>query len=228
MADARRRADQLGDDHVGPGPAEHEAQDLGDRRRTRRDQHARDDAPVLGTERVGSLHQVAPGAGDGHRHHQDELEHRADEDHEQLLRLADARPQDQQRNEGGGRQVARERHEGFEEGFDGPVRAHQDAERDGDERRQHEAPDHAPNRHADVVEEAVLDEELVALADHGERVGEERAGHVAAERRPRPQRHEHHEKQYAEADARGIRNRLHGAEHQRYSKSMLSAPLLRT
>ena len=32
VADARRRADQLGDDHVGPRPAEHEAQRLGDRR----------------------------------------------------------------------------------------------------------------------------------------------------------------------------------------------------
>ena len=33
VADAARRADQLGDDHVGPGPAEHEAQRLGDLRR---------------------------------------------------------------------------------------------------------------------------------------------------------------------------------------------------
>ena len=32
------------------------------------------------------------GVPDRHRHHKDELEHRADEDDEQLMRLADPRP----------------------------------------------------------------------------------------------------------------------------------------
>src|SRR3546814_6822564 len=45
-------------------------------------------------------HQVAPRGADGHRHHQDELEDGADEDDQQLLGLADAGPEDQQRDEG--------------------------------------------------------------------------------------------------------------------------------
>ena len=141
VADAGGRADQLGDDHVGPGPAEHEAQDLGDLRRSGRDQHARDDALVAGAERVGGLDQVAPRVADRDRDHQDDLEHRADEDDQQLLHLADAGPQDQQRDEGGGRQVAREGDERLEERLDRLVGAHQDAERHGDQRRQDEAAD---------------------------------------------------------------------------------------
>ena len=129
VADAGRGADQLGDDHVGPGPAEHQAQDLGDLRRVRRQQHARDDAAVARAQRVGRLDQIAPRVADRDRHHQHDLEERADEDHQQLLRLADAGPQDQQRDEGRGRQVARERDERLEERLDRLVGAHQHAER---------------------------------------------------------------------------------------------------
>ena len=125
VADAGGRADQLGDDHVGPGPAEHEAQDLGDLRRGGGDQHAPHDAAVARAERVGGLDQIAPRRADGDRHHQDDLEDRADEDDEQLLRLADAGPQDQQRDEGRGRQVAREGDERLEERLDRLVGAHQ-------------------------------------------------------------------------------------------------------
>ena len=92
VADAGRRADQLGDDDVGPGPAEHEPQDLGDLGRGGRDQHARDDAPVARAQRVGGLDQIAARAADADRHHQDDLEHRADEDDEQLLQSRRCRP----------------------------------------------------------------------------------------------------------------------------------------
>ena len=163
VADARGRADQLGHDHVGPGPAQHQAQRLGDARRGARDQHARDDAAAVGAQRVGGLDQVAPRAADGDRHHQHDLEERADEDHQQLLRLADAGPQDQQRNEGRGRQVAAEGDEGLEEGLDRLLGAHRDAQRHGDDGGQHEAAEHAPHRHADVVDEAVLGEEQPRL-----------------------------------------------------------------
>jgi hypothetical protein len=64
------------------------------------------------------LDEIAPHAADTDRDHQDELEHRADEDHQQLLQFADAGPQDQQRDEGRGRQIAREGDEGFEKGLD--------------------------------------------------------------------------------------------------------------
>jgi hypothetical protein len=48
--------------------------------------------------------------------------------------LADAGPEDEERHEGGGRQIAREGHEGLEEGLDRLVGAHEDAERHRDER----------------------------------------------------------------------------------------------
>ena len=147
VADARRRADQLGDDHVGPRPAEHEAQRLRDLRRGARQQHAAHDARGVGAERVGRLDEVAPRRADDHRDHQHDLEEHADEDDEELLRLADAGPQDQERDERGRRQVARERHERLEERLDRLERAHRDAERHADDRGEHEAADHAPDRH---------------------------------------------------------------------------------
>ena len=193
VADAGRRADQLGDDHVGPRPAEHEPQRLGDRRRGGRQQHAPHDAAGVGAERVRRLDQVAPRRADRHRDHQHDLEERADEDDEQLLRLADAGPQDQQRDERGGRQVARERDERLEERLDRLVRAHRDAERHRDERRQHEAADDAPDRDADVPREAVAREQVPAFAQHRQRIGEERLRHEAAERDRRPDRDEQRE-----------------------------------
>ena len=93
---------------------------------------------------------------DGDRDHQDDLEHRADEDDEQFLQFADAGPEDQQWNEGGCRQITRKGNERFEEGFDRLVGAHQHAEGDGDDGGQHEAADHPPDRHADIEQEAVL------------------------------------------------------------------------
>ena len=129
------RPDQLGHDHIGPGPAEHHAQGLGDLGRRAGDQHAPDQAGVAAAQRVGRLDQVAPRVAHGHRDHQHELEEAADEDHRQLLRLADAGPQDQQRDEGAGRQVAREADEGLEEGLDRLVGAHRHAQRHGRARR---------------------------------------------------------------------------------------------
>ena len=89
----RRRADQLGDDHVGPGPAEHQPQDLGDLGRSGRACSTRRMMPrSLGAQRVGGLDQVAPRVADGHRDHQDDLEDRADEDDQQLLQSRRCRP----------------------------------------------------------------------------------------------------------------------------------------
>ncbi len=51
-------ADQLGHDHIGPGPAQHQPQDFGDLRRRARNQHAAHDAARRGAERVGGLHQI--------------------------------------------------------------------------------------------------------------------------------------------------------------------------
>ena len=165
-------------------------------------------------ERHRRLDQVAAHARHRHRHHQHDLEHRADEDDEQLLQLAEPRPQDQQRNEGGGRQVARERDERLEERLDRLVGAHQDADRHRDQRGQCEAADHAPDRDADVVEEAVLGQQQPALLHHGERIGQEGLRHIAAERRIAPGGEEQHEEQDAERDAGGVgdgRQRLHAA-----------------
>src|SRR5439155_1459638 len=80
-----------------------------------RQQYALDDVAARGAERVRRLDQLAPRRADDDCDHQHDLEHRADEDHRQLLRLADSGPQDQQRNERRGWQIPRERNEGLEE-----------------------------------------------------------------------------------------------------------------
>ena len=72
----------------------------------------------------------------------------------ELLRLADARPQDQQRDERRRRQVARERDERLEERLDRLVRAHRDAERHAEHGGDDEAAEDAPHRDADVLDEA--------------------------------------------------------------------------
>ena len=64
VADAARGADQLGDDDVGPGPAEHHAQHLGDLGRGAGQQDAPDQAAVGDAQRVGRLDQVAPRVAD--------------------------------------------------------------------------------------------------------------------------------------------------------------------
>ncbi len=147
------------------------------------------------------------------RDHQDDLKHAADEDDEQLLHLADAGPQDQQRNEGGRGQIARERYERFEERFDRLVGAHQDAERHRDHRRDHEAADHTPDGHADVEGKIVLDEKIPAVPHHRDRIGEEGPRHVAAMGRERPGRDEQNEERDAQQNAGSVRYRCEGAHH---------------
>jgi len=166
VADAAARTDQLGDDDVSPGPAEHHAQGLGNFRRRAGQEHAADQAGVAAAQGVGGLDQVAPCIADGHRDHQHQLEEAADEDHRQLLRFADARPEDQQRDEGTRRQVAGERDEGLEEGFDGFVGAHCHPQRQGQRGGNQEAADHAPHRHADVLGEALFGEQVPAAEQH--------------------------------------------------------------
>src|SRR5207249_2661824 len=145
VADAGRGADQLGDDHVGPGPAQHQPQDLGDFGRAIGQQHAADDLAVARPQRVGRLDQVAARVADHHRYHQDDLEERADEDDEELLRFAGAGPEDEQRNECRRRKVAGKGDERLEEALDRLVGAHRHAERHadrgGDEKAAEDAPD---------------------------------------------------------------------------------------
>lgn len=208
VADAARRADQLGHDHVGPGPAQHQAQGLGDLGRRAGDQHPRDDALVARTQCVCSFHQVAPRTAHGDGHHQRDLEDRADEDDEDLLRLANARPQDQEWNEGRGRQVAAERNEGLEERLDPLVRAHRNAQRHGNDRRQDEATDDAPDGHADVFDEAVFGEQQPAFFHHGDGAGQEGGRYEAAQGEERPHRHEQGEKGQPEHPAGSAAHRL--------------------
>ncbi|MPM44513.1 hypothetical protein SDC9_91191 [bioreactor metagenome] len=108
MSDAGGRADQLGDDHIGPGPAQNQAQGFRDARSSTGNQHPLDDAGIAGTQGVGGLHQILACTAHGHGHHEGDLEHRADEDDQQLLCFAHAGPEDQQRNEGRCGQVAAE------------------------------------------------------------------------------------------------------------------------
>ncbi|OBQ31497.1 MAG: hypothetical protein AN485_23860, partial [Anabaena sp. MDT14b] len=150
VPNARGRADQFGHDHIGPGPAQHQSQNLGDLGRGTRNQHPLDDARRRGAERVGGFDQVTPRCAHAHRHHQHNLKHRADENHQHFLQLANARPQNQQGDKGRGGQIAAKGHKGFEEGFHPFVRAHRNAQRHGDQAGQNEAGQHPPNRHGDV------------------------------------------------------------------------------
>ncbi len=208
VADAGGRADQFRDDHISPRPAEDEPQRFRDRRRGARQQHAPHDARRVRAERVGRLDEVAARGTHLHGHHQHDLEERPDEDHQQLLHLADPCPQDQERNERGGRQIARERDERLEEGLDRLVRAHRDAERHRGGRRQHEAPDDAPDRDADVASESVLGEQRPAFADHRKRIGEERLRHEPAECSHAPRSDEEGEERQSERDLAAARDRL--------------------
>ena len=180
----------------------------------------------LAPERIGRLDQIAPRGAHGDGDHQDDLEDRADEDDEQLLQFADAGPQDQQRDEGRGRQIASKGDERFEEGFDRLVGAHQHAERHRDDRGEREAADDAPDRHADVEQEAVLGEQVIAFLHHGQRVGEKGLRHMAAERCPRPEGDEQHEEREAVGHAL---LRCHGIQgtHQRSIRAVNEFPASR-
>ena len=188
-----RGADQLGDDDVGPGPAEHHAQRLGDLGRRAGDQHAADQAAVARAQRVGRLDQVAPRVAHGHRDHQHQLEEAADEDHRQLLRLADAGPQDQQRDEGAGRQVAREADEGLEEGLDRLVRAHRTPSGSASTAAMTKPPS---TRHTVMpmsCAKPISVSSVQPLRTIVQRVGQEGLADEAAERRRRPDGDEQHE-----------------------------------
>jgi hypothetical protein len=208
VPDPRRRADQLRDDYVRPRPAEHEPQAFGDLRRGSREHHAPHDAARLGAQRIRGFDQVAPRRADDDGDHQDDLENRPDEDDEQLLRLADPGPEDQQRNERGRREIARERNKRLEERFHRLERAHCDAERHGDDRGEDEAADHAPDRHADVLDEVELGEQFPADPQRVERILQEHAVDQPAERGQRPRREEQHEKRGAEDNLGAARDRL--------------------
>src|SRR5205814_3507441 len=125
-----------------------------------------------------------------------------------LLHLADARPQNQQRNERRRRQIARERYERLEKRFDRLVRAHRNAERDSQDCREDEPADDAPDRDSDVFRKAVLREERVSLLDHRDGIGEERLRHEAAESGNAPCRDEQRKKSEPERQLARRRNRF--------------------
>src|SRR5204863_530682 len=68
------------------------------------------------------------------------------------------------------------------------------------------------HRHADVLREALVREQVPAGADHRERVGEESLRHEAAQRRKRPDRDEDDEEGDAEDEARRRRDRNERAQ----------------
>ena len=98
VANAAGRAYQFRHDHIRPGPAQHHPQGFKNLRCAAGHQHAQHNAFVRGAQRVGCLDQIAPGVTHADRHHQHQLKKRADENHGQLLGLANARPKYQQRN----------------------------------------------------------------------------------------------------------------------------------
>src|SRR5207244_13097063 len=116
-----------------------------------------------------------------HGEQQVSMEAQADKKDQRLLQSADARPQDQQRDEGRRGQITGKRDERLQEGLDRLIGAHQNAKRHSDDGRQRKAADDPPYRHADVEQEAVLYEEFPALLQHGQRVSEKGFRDMATE-----------------------------------------------
>ena len=137
---------------------------------------AADDAVFARTQRVGGFNEITPRAADDDGDHQGNLKDSADEDDEDFLQLTDAGPENEQGNECGGRQITAERYERLEEGFDGLVSAHTDAERYGDKRCQKKSGQHTPDGHPDILGKAVFGKEQPSFAQHGCRAGEKGRG----------------------------------------------------
>ena len=75
----------------------------------------RDHLPLGRPQREGRLHQLLGHDANRVHHRRQQEHHRAQEEEGYLLRLVDAEPEDQQRNEGGDRQVPHRRDDGVEE-----------------------------------------------------------------------------------------------------------------
>src|SRR6185437_13999432 len=91
-----------------------------------------------------------------------------------------------------------------------------------------EAAEHAPDRDADVAQETVLGQEVVAFLDHGEGIGQESLGYIATQSGEAPRGHEQNKEQDAERNAgprRDRRERLHAAA-MRWSRSSARQYLL--
>src|SRR6185437_8624810 len=131
--------DQLGDDEIGPRPAERDAQRVDHPWHGRRDENARHHRAAVGAQRVGDIQQVVRyrprDVGD-----EDELlEEGAEEDDRDLLPDVDADPQDEQRDERADRDVAHEIGDRLDRRLDDLEAAHEDAERHREDRREDEA-----------------------------------------------------------------------------------------
>ena len=129
-ADARLGRDDLGDDQIGPAPAERDAEIVDQVRQHGAEGHVGQHLARLGAERVGDLDIFVRHAPHVVGDEQHELEEGAEPEQEDLGLLADAEPDDRQRHQRRNRQIADEIDDRLERRADDAVAAHQDADRE--------------------------------------------------------------------------------------------------
>ena len=166
VAEAVLGVHRLREDDVGPGDRVHDAERVEDLRaappaaaRVLTACHRR------GAERQRGLHQFLGHRADGRDDDGQQVDEDAEEQEGDLLRLVDAEPEDQERDERRDRHVAQRRHDRLEDPVDRLEGAHQHAERQRERRREREGDEDAPGGHPDRRAEVVLQEQLQRAAD---------------------------------------------------------------
>ena len=165
--------DELGDDQPGPGPAEADPQRVPDARHGRGQDDPLQDAPFRHLQRAAEIDEVARHRLDIVHDQQNLLEEGADEDDEELLGVARARPQDGQRHEGHHRHVADEVDQRLDRRLPGAVAADEDADRQGERGRDQKAEADAVDADAGIGSELAAPPQLAEPADHLPRRGKE-------------------------------------------------------
>src|SRR5215471_12755157 len=156
IADPRAGGDDLGDDQIGPAPAEGDAEVVDHAGQHRRQNDVAQHGAGLGAHGHADfdiLARHAPGIVGDQEH---ELEEGADPQQRNLRSLADAEPSHRQRHQRRYRQVPYEVDHRLADRVDDAVGAHEDAERDGQHGGQPESHADAKEADADVLQEAVV------------------------------------------------------------------------
>ena len=207
--------EQLGHHEHQPGGGEVDAGHVDDARQRVRQDHPAHDGAARRPERVRGVEQltghVAGHVGD----HEDVVEDRAHHDEPDLGALVDAQPQQEQRREGGGRDVAQEPDLRLEERLDRGEGADGDAEDGADHHRDAVADGHALHRRREVALEGAGGPQVGEGLPGGRRGGDQRRARVQGVGGVGPDREDRRHAERPEPDAPPQRQRAADAEQLR-------------
>ena len=211
-AHAARQVDDLGKDDVAKGQTEEQPQRSEDVGQGQGHQHLEEHLPWRGAQSQRRLHIALLDAGDGARGVEDDEHDAGDEDEHDLLLLADAEPDEGERDERGDRDIAAEDRDRGDEGAELGPGAAQDAERDADERGQTKPLKHAPQRGQQVSHQRLVEPERGETAEDLRRRADDRARQNAlldrTARHRGPQKADEGEEGESGEQAEGARGRL--------------------